>query len=77
MEKYWLNHWKTNDWVPYSCSSCLKWEPEKWYTHRIHCDKWLSMKPNEYCGDYSIDITKEPEEVIQFVRDFVEKNSSI
>jgi len=71
MKQYWLKHWISNEWVPYWCYSCIKWEPEKGNTHRIHCDKWILMNPNEYCNNFSIDDTKTPEEVINFIKNFI------
>lgn len=76
MERLWLKHWRNNNWVPYCCTSCVKWEKkEDWY---IKCDNWVLMKSNEYCGkDYSLDESKTPEEVIHYVQNFINKNSWI
>ena len=74
MEEYWLVHWKSNDWVPYCCKSCLKWEPEK--DKMIQCDEWTLMSPNEYCDNHNLDSTETVVEVVNFVKDYIQNNAS-
>jgi len=76
MEGLWLNHWKSNDWTPYCCYSCINQEPE-WPNNRIRCDKWILMNPNEFCTDFSLDSTKTCEEIIDFIQQYIAKNSWI
>ena len=76
MENIWLNHWKSNNWIPYCCTSCVKWTPEWSIYWIIRCDKWTLMDPNEYCKDFTLDESiKDPEEVINIVKIFIQKNS--
>jgi len=77
MENLWLTHWNNNNWVPKACASCIKWEPNESIYWQIRCNKWPLMEPNSYCDtDYKLDNTKTPEEVIDFVKKFIQINST-
>jgi len=75
MESLWLVHWKSNEEVPYSCSSCLKWEPNGSTYWMIRCDKWTLMRPNDYCYDFSLDDTMTMSDVINIVKEYICINS--